>query len=174
MGAAIAAKAGYPSVMVPAGFVSGADGKDTPDYPLGVSFAGRAWSEHKLLRLAYAYEQASNMRKPPPGLPPLDFEIVPEGLRDGSPVRQPPPEDRNDEAGREAYGLVAHFHPVPDRRRVPLKNLSRPVQQPYHEIGAKGPDLPLGIAIPQHPGAIDAQIDGDDTGYDLQRKNCMQ
>lgn len=71
MGAAIAAKAGYPSVMVPGGFVSGADGKDTPDYPLGVSFAGRAWSEHKLLRLAYAYEQASNMRKPPPGLPVL-------------------------------------------------------------------------------------------------------
>ena len=68
MGAAIAAKAGYPSVMVPAGFVSGADGKDTPDYPLGVTFAGRAWSEHKLLRLAYAYEQASHMRKPPPGL----------------------------------------------------------------------------------------------------------
>lgn len=70
-GAAIAAKAGYPSVMVPAGFVSGADGKDTPDYPLGVSFAGRAWSEHKLLRLAYAYEQASHMRKAPPGVPAL-------------------------------------------------------------------------------------------------------
>ena len=70
-GAAIAAKAGYPSVMVPAGFVSGVDDKDTPDYPLGVTFAGRAWREHKLLRLAYAYEQASNMRKPPPGLPAL-------------------------------------------------------------------------------------------------------
>ena len=67
-GAAIAAKAGYPSVMVPGGFISGFDGKETPDYPLGVTFAGRAWSEHKLLRLAYAYEQASNMRKPPPGL----------------------------------------------------------------------------------------------------------
>jgi amidase len=65
-GAAIAAKAGYPSVMVPGGFVSGFDGKDTPDYPLGVTFAGRAWSEHKLLRLAYAFEQASRMRKPPP------------------------------------------------------------------------------------------------------------
>ncbi|WP_027571874.1 amidase family protein [Bradyrhizobium sp. WSM1743] len=70
-GAAIAARAGYPSVMVPGGFVSGAGGKDTPDYPFGVAFAGRAWSEHKLLRLAYAYEQASNMRKPPPGLPAL-------------------------------------------------------------------------------------------------------
>jgi amidase len=67
-GAAIAAKAGYPSVMVPGGFISGSDGKDTPDYPLGVTFAGRAWSEHELLRLAYAYEQASNTRMPPPGL----------------------------------------------------------------------------------------------------------
>jgi amidase len=66
MGAAIAAKAGYPSVMVPGGFIAGIDGKDTPDYPLGVAFAGRAWSEHKLLRLAYAFEQASHMRKPPP------------------------------------------------------------------------------------------------------------
>ncbi|WP_312015273.1 amidase family protein [Bradyrhizobium liaoningense] len=70
-GAAIAARAGYPSVMVPCGLVCGVDGKDTPDYPLGITFAGRAWSEHKLLRLAYAYEQASNMRKPPPGLPAL-------------------------------------------------------------------------------------------------------
>jgi len=68
VGAAIAAKAGYPSVMVPAGFISKSSGKDTPDYPLGITFAGGAWSEHKLLRLAYAYEQASNMRKPPPGL----------------------------------------------------------------------------------------------------------
>jgi amidase len=68
-GAAIAAKAGYPSVMVPGGFISGTtDGKDTPDYPLGITFAGRAWSEHKLLRLGYAFEQASNLRKPPPGL----------------------------------------------------------------------------------------------------------
>ncbi len=65
-GAAIAAKAGYPSVMVPGGFVSGVDDKDTPDYPLGVTFAGRAWSEHKLLRLAYAFEQATHARKPPP------------------------------------------------------------------------------------------------------------
>ncbi|MBR0853069.1 amidase [Bradyrhizobium liaoningense] len=70
-GAAIAARAGYPSVMVPCGLACGVDGKDTPDYPLGITFAGRAWSEHKLLRLAYAYEQASNMRKPPPGLPAL-------------------------------------------------------------------------------------------------------
>ena len=67
-GCIIAAKAGYPSVMVPGGFIAGVDDKDTPDYPLGITFAGRAWSEHKLLRLAYADEQACNMRKPPPGL----------------------------------------------------------------------------------------------------------
>ena len=50
-----------------------------PDYRLGITFAGRAWSEHKLLRLAYAYEQASNMRKPPPGLPagrPLGLKVL--------------------------------------------------------------------------------------------------
>jgi amidase len=70
-GAAIAAKAGYPSVQVPGGFISGFEGKETPDYPLGVTFAGRAWSEAKLLRLAYAYEQASNVRRPPPELPAL-------------------------------------------------------------------------------------------------------
>jgi amidase len=70
-GASIAAKAGYPSVQVPAGFVSGFDGKDTPDYPFGLTFSGRAWSEGKLLRLAYAYEQATNMRNPPPGVGPL-------------------------------------------------------------------------------------------------------
>ena len=70
-GSSIAAKPGYPSVQVPAGLISGVGDKDTPDYPLGLTFTGRAWSEHKLLRLAYAYEQASNMRKPPPNLPAL-------------------------------------------------------------------------------------------------------
>jgi amidase len=70
-GASIAAKPGYPSVQVPAGLIAGVEGKDTPDYPLGLTFTGRAWSEHKLLRLAYAYEQGANMRKAPPNLPAL-------------------------------------------------------------------------------------------------------
>jgi amidase len=71
-GAAIAAKAGYPSVQVPAGFISGFNNKETADYPLGATFAGRAWSEPTLLRLAYAFEQASRARHIPPGVPPLD------------------------------------------------------------------------------------------------------
>ncbi|HYU11034.1 MAG TPA: hypothetical protein VEK82_00555, partial [Stellaceae bacterium] len=71
-GAAIAAKAGYPSVQVPAGFISGFNNKETADYPLGATFAGRAWSEPTLLRLAYAFEQASKARHMPPGVPPLD------------------------------------------------------------------------------------------------------
>jgi amidase len=71
-GAAIAAKAGYPSVQVPAGFVAGVKDKETPEYPYGATFAGRAWSEPTLLRLAYAFEQATQARRLPPGLPPLD------------------------------------------------------------------------------------------------------
>jgi amidase len=70
-GASIAAKAGYPSVQVPAGLVNGIGGRDTPDYPFGITFTGRAWSELTLLRLAYAFEQATQSRRPPPGFPAL-------------------------------------------------------------------------------------------------------
>jgi len=70
-GCANAAKAGYPSVEVPAGFISGVDGKPTPDFPIGLTFTGRAWSEPTLLRLAYAYEQTVRKRRPPVGYPAL-------------------------------------------------------------------------------------------------------
>ncbi len=53
----IAAVAGYPSITVPAGFVFG--------LPIGISFFGRAWSEPKLLKFAYAFEQATHTRKTP-------------------------------------------------------------------------------------------------------------
>jgi len=59
-----AAVAGYPHVTVPAGFVFG--------LPVGLSFFGRPWSEATLLRLAYAYEQASKQRRPPQFRPTAD------------------------------------------------------------------------------------------------------
>ena len=68
-GAAIAAKAGYPSVQVPAGMIAAA--RVTSEYPFGATFAGRAWSEPVLLRLAYAFEQATKARRMPPGYPAL-------------------------------------------------------------------------------------------------------
>jgi amidase len=52
-----AAVAGYPSITVPAGFLQG--------MPLGISFFGSAWSEPKLLKLAYSFEQATHSRRPP-------------------------------------------------------------------------------------------------------------
>ncbi|MDP4088329.1 MAG: amidase family protein [Bacillota bacterium] len=54
----IAAIAGYPSIIVPAGFTS----KGTAE---GITFIGRPFSEETLLRLAYVYEQATKRRKAP-------------------------------------------------------------------------------------------------------------
>ena len=52
-----AAVAGYPSVTVPAGDFAG--------LPVGLSFVGPAWSEARLIRYAYAFEQATKHRRPP-------------------------------------------------------------------------------------------------------------
>ncbi|MFC4321655.1 amidase family protein [Litchfieldia salsa] len=57
-GAGIPAKAGYPSITVPAGYTSEGE-------PVGITFTSRAYSEPKLLKLAYAFEQATKHRKPP-------------------------------------------------------------------------------------------------------------
>ena len=51
------AVAGYPHITVPAGYVFG--------LPVGISFFGGAWSESKLIKYAYAFEQATKARRPP-------------------------------------------------------------------------------------------------------------
>jgi amidase len=67
-GAAVGAKAGYPSITVPGGYYST---DILPQVPFGVTFLGQAWSEPRLIALAYAYEQATQLRTPPPETPPL-------------------------------------------------------------------------------------------------------
>jgi len=52
-----AAVAGYPSITIPAGFIHG--------LPVGISLTGGAWSEGKLIRLAYAFEQTTKARRAP-------------------------------------------------------------------------------------------------------------
>jgi amidase len=68
-GAAIAAKAGYPTVIVPFGTVPNSAGMpagfDARPSPYGVSFTAGACSEPRLIELAYAFEQATKRRVPP-------------------------------------------------------------------------------------------------------------
>jgi amidase len=72
IGAAVAAKPGYPTVIVPFATVPIASaaamppGFDPKPTPFGVSFTGGACSEPRLIALAYAFEQATKRRRPPP------------------------------------------------------------------------------------------------------------
>ena len=59
-----AAVAGYPSITVPCGYAGG--------MPVGISFFGRAWSEPTLIKIAFAYEQATRQRRAPKFLTTLE------------------------------------------------------------------------------------------------------
>lgn len=65
--AGIGAKAGYPSITIPAGYQA------SNRRPFNVTFLGQAWSEPTLVGYAYAYEQASLLRKPPSQINPTLF-----------------------------------------------------------------------------------------------------
>lgn len=62
----VAAVAGYPNITVPAGEVFG--------LPVGISFFGPAWSEARLISLAYAFEQATRHRRAPDLRPTIELD----------------------------------------------------------------------------------------------------
>jgi amidase len=62
----LAAVAGYPRVTVPGAFIYG--------LPVGISFLGPAWSEARLIRIAYAFEQLVNARRTPRFLPTANLD----------------------------------------------------------------------------------------------------
>jgi amidase len=74
-GAILSARPGYPTVIVPFALVANAptppfpDGFNARPTPFGVSFAGGACSEPRLIGIAYAFEQATRRRVPPPLFP---------------------------------------------------------------------------------------------------------
>ncbi len=61
-----AAVAGYPNITIPAGYVYG--------LPVGISFFSGAFEEPKLLKIAYAFEQATKIREPPNFLPKVELK----------------------------------------------------------------------------------------------------
>src|SRR5918993_2252434 len=69
------AKAGYPSITVPGGFLP-PDGIVANPFPSGVTFSGPAFSEPRLIALAYAFERATRHRRPPASTPPLPSDTV--------------------------------------------------------------------------------------------------
>ena len=75
LGAGIAAKAGYPSITVPGGFLAPVAPITQPT-PSGVTFSGPAFSESTLIGFAYAFEQATKHRVPPASAPPLPSDTV--------------------------------------------------------------------------------------------------
>jgi Asp-tRNA(Asn)/Glu-tRNA(Gln) amidotransferase A subunit family amidase len=64
-GPRIASVAGFPAITVPMGYVRGST------LPVGLEILGADWSEPRLIEIAYAYERATRLRRPPSATPPL-------------------------------------------------------------------------------------------------------
>jgi len=63
----LAAVAGYPAVTVPAGYVFG--------LPVGLTLFAGAWTEPALIRMAFAFEQATTHRRAPRLLPTVELSV---------------------------------------------------------------------------------------------------
>ncbi|WP_199290156.1 amidase family protein [Leptolyngbya sp. FACHB-36] len=86
-GANIGARAGYPSVILPGGYLANSTPTIADDIPFGISFLGTAYSEPTLIGLAYAYEQVSQVRVAPastPALPGESFQYLTDVLVTGT------------------------------------------------------------------------------------------
>jgi Asp-tRNA(Asn)/Glu-tRNA(Gln) amidotransferase A subunit family amidase len=77
---------GFPAIAFPGGFSTPGDSAPL-GVPIGVELLGPDWSEPVLLRLAYAFEQAARIRKPPVSTPPLRLPPPPPAPAPPSPPR---------------------------------------------------------------------------------------
>ncbi len=74
-GTGISNRVGYPSVTVPFAMVANTAGPELPEgfaprpMPMGITFTGTACADPRLIELAYAFEQLTKRRQPPPGMP---------------------------------------------------------------------------------------------------------
>ncbi|MGE5245831.1 MAG: amidase family protein [Betaproteobacteria bacterium] len=141
----ISAASGLPVVAMPAGFT--ADG-----LPVGVDLLGSAWSEPRLLALAYAYEQAVHPRRPPPTTP---------ALVDG---HAPPPVafETTIGSGAGAVRVSFHYDPVSGRLRweIPKATASRLLAAAIHRVarGAGSGADASGSAARPAAGAVIARL----------------
>ncbi len=138
-GAAVAAKPGYPTVIVPFGFVPNAPqppfppGFDAKPAPLGISFTGGACSEPRLIEIAYAFEQATKAQDTATGISVREEREIQEAKVEwgslGTGVQSPESESREQsEMSRTMSVEVEQVGPstaAPRRDRIRCSSIAR-------------------------------------------------